>query len=324
MKSRDGFRAIDVWLGRAVWCLCVGGMANTQAAEAILPPPVAISQHVYAWVGPYDGPKKENRGYRMNLVFVVGAEAVAVLDTGYTPAMAREMLAHVRRITPLPVRYAVNSNSQPHRFMGNDVFAAAGAETITTPLEAERMAERGDSFASTVERILELPEDSVPAPAAPKTLIKTPRELNLGGGVTVRLEPVGATHTPDSLIAVIAPDKVVFTGDALYGNRLLAVIPESNVKHWAAVFDGLRRYKGYTFVPGHGQVGPLADFEFPTYQYLKRLNDYMSKAVDNDVAIDDAMKAYDQSAFAKLANFEELAGRNASWAYLEAEQAAFE
>ncbi len=324
MKSRCGLGGILVWSCLAALCLLIGGMANTQAAEAILPPPVAISPHVYAWVGPYDGPKKENRGYRMNLAFVVGTEAVAVLDTGYTPAMAREMLAHIRHITPLPVRYAVNSNSQPHRFFGTDVFAAAGAETITTPLEAERMAARGGDFASTVERILELSKDSVPAPAAPKTLIKKPHELNLGGGVVVRLQPVGATHTPDSLIAVIAPDKVVYTGDALYGGRLLSVIPESNVKHWAAVFDGLRHYKNYTFVPGHGQVGPLADFEFSTYQYLKRLSDYMSKAVDNDVAMDDALKAYDQSAFSTLANFKDLAGRNASWAYLEAERAAFE
>jgi len=38
----------------------------------------------------------------------------------------------------------------------------------------------------------------------------------------------------------------------------------------------------------------------------------------------DAIDKLDQSTFSRLVNFEELAGRNASWAYLEREAAAFE
>ncbi len=294
------------------------------AEKNILPAPERVSEHVYAWIGPYGGPNKENKGFRMNMAFAVGTKAVAVFETGYTPAMAREMIAHIRAITKAPIRYAVNTNSQPDRFFGNDVFAGIGAEIITTPQEAARMAERGGDFAFAIERSLGLAAGSIDAPAKPTRLVEKTTTLDLGGGVTVRLQAVGGTHTPNSLIAVIDGDKTVYTGDALYGGRLLAVLPGSTLKTWIAAFDGLRQYKGYTFIPGHGRPGPLSDFEFPTYQYLSTLEQYMAKAVEEGVSLNDATVKFDQSKYSKLVNFKDLAGKNASWAYQAAEWASFE
>ena len=48
-----------------------------------LPSPRQIASHSYAWIGPYGPPTKENRGFRMNLGFVIGDDAVAVIDGGY-------------------------------------------------------------------------------------------------------------------------------------------------------------------------------------------------------------------------------------------------
>ena len=105
----------------------------------ILPPPEKISEHVYAWIGPYGAPNIQNKGFRMNLVFVVGKDAVAVLDSGYYPAMAEEMVKHIRQVSKAPIKYVINSNSQPHRMLGNDVFRKVGAEIIATEPEVKRM-----------------------------------------------------------------------------------------------------------------------------------------------------------------------------------------
>ena len=122
----------------ALSVLMITWMPIAPAAPAkILPPPQQVSPHVYAWIGPYGGPSKENRGYRMNMAFVIGGQAVAVIDTGHTEAIALEMLEHIARITKLPVKYAINSNSQPHRFMGNDIFRRQGARIIAHQEEAE-------------------------------------------------------------------------------------------------------------------------------------------------------------------------------------------
>ena len=50
----------------------------------------------------------------------------------------------------------------------------------------------------------------------------------------------------------------------------------------------------------------------------------MDKMLDDGVDVQDAINKLDQSRYSKLVNFEELSGRNASWTYLQREQAAFE
>ena len=293
----------------------------------ILPPPKKISEHVYAWIGPLPGPSKENNGYRMNLVFVVGSKAVAVLDTGYTEAMAQEMLAHIRKITDKPVKYAVNTNSQPHRFMGNPAFRKAKVEIIAHKDTAARMDSSGGSFAGGIERILELKEGSVKIPQAPDRIvnIKDEKETTLDlGGVKIILKNFGPAHTPAQLIAHIPSDNIVYTGDALYGERMLSVQSVSNTQSWLAVYEKLKAYGNVTFIPGHGHPGPLKDFDFSTRQYLSLLFTHMNNMVDEGVDVQDAINQLDQSKFSRLANFEELAGRNASWTYLEREAASFE
>jgi len=310
-------------LAMSAGIFALSAVAAGQSVNSILPAPEKISEHVYAWIGPLDGPGRENRGYRMNLAFVVGTEAVAVLDTGYTQDMGKAMLAHIRNITDLPVKYAVNTNSQPHRFMGNPAFRQAGATIIANTRSADRMAVQGANFAGNIERILELPGGSIKIPQAPDRLVSEKTRLDLGG-TSVELDSYGPSHTPASLVAVIPSDKIVYAGDVLYAERLLAVTPESNIKSWIAVFDAFRRYGDATFIPGHGRPGPLKSFDFPTRQYLDLLLTHMDKMVEEGVEAQDAIDSLDQSRFSKLANFDLLAGRNASWAYLEREAAAFE
>lgn len=294
------------------------------AAEyKILPKPTRVSQHVYAWIGPYEGPNKENKGYRMNMAFVVGTKAVAVIDTGYTRMMAEEMLKHIRAITPLPVKYAINTNSQPHRFMGNDVFKNAGATLLTSPEEKKRMSKQAGQFTIAVENNLGLPKNSVKIPALPTTLVKNKKTVDLGK-LKITIENLGVSHTPGSLTVHIPADKTVYAGDILYASRLLAILPDSKVKGWINTYSKLKKYGDTTFIPGHGQPAKLNAFDFSTLSYLKLLDSHMKKSVEDGLDSQDAIKSLDQGKYSKLALYDQLAGRNASWAYLEAEAASFE
>ncbi|MDT8387815.1 MAG: MBL fold metallo-hydrolase [Thiogranum sp.] len=298
-------------------------LAVEPTATSILPAPQQVSEHVYAWIGPLEAPSKENQGYRMNMVFVVGDTAVVVLDTGYTEAMAGEMLAHIAQVTDRPVKFAINTNSQPHRIMGNEAFRRAGAEIIAHRDSAQRMDAQGGNFATAVANTLDLPAGSVDAPKKPDRIIDTDLSLELGG-VTVNLSNYGPAHTPAQLVAGIPEDNVVYTSDLLYSQRLLAVLPESDIESWIEGFDRLKEFGAATFIPGHGEPDSLAAFEVPTRQYLGLLYEHMNRMVDEGVDAQTAIDELDQSRFSGLANFEELAGRNASWAYLEREAAAFD
>ncbi|MCU0835833.1 MAG: MBL fold metallo-hydrolase, partial [Chromatiaceae bacterium] len=186
-------------------------LSNAAAADEILPDPVQVSEHTWAWIGPYGGPSKENRGFRMNLGFVVGEEAVAVIDTGYGDPMAKAMLAHIAEVTERPVRYAINTNSQPHRVLGNAVLRAAGAEIIAGAPAVPRIAGQGAEMAAAAEGVLGLDPGGITPPGEPERPIDATTDLALGG-VTLRVIPVGTAHTEGSLVVEVVEDRLVFAG----------------------------------------------------------------------------------------------------------------
>jgi glyoxylase-like metal-dependent hydrolase (beta-lactamase superfamily II) len=259
----------------------------------------------------------------MNLGFVVGDKAVVVIDSGYGKTMAETMLAQIHAVTDLPVKYVINTNSQPHRIMGNPAFRLAGAEVIAAADAVPRITSEGPAFAATVAETLGMSEGSVAVPAAPDRVIEQETTLDLGG-IGLRLISVGQAHTAGSLVAVVEQDRVVFAGDVLYGGRLLAVLSQSRVESWISAFERLREFGNFKYVPGHGEPGQLVDFEQPTFRYLSTLKKYMDQAVDEGIDLQDAIGLLDQSPWRNLADFDALAGRNAHQAYLQSEAAAFE
>lgn len=302
--------------------LCALFAGSAQATE-VLPAPRQVAPDAWAWIGPYDAPNKANRGFRMNLGFVVGKDAVAVIDSGYSPEMAESMLRQIGKLTPLPVRYVINTNSQPHRVLGNAVFHKAGARILAGREAAERMARDGAMFASTAAAVLGTPGQ--PLPAMPDQLLGEGEKvaLDLGGGVTLAVQHVGTAHTKGSLIVEVAPARTVFAGDVLYGGRLLAILPDSSVKGWIGAYERLRGMNAAVFVPGHGQPGPLADFDQPTLAYLAQIRKHMDAAVKKGDDMEKAKTGFDASAWKHLANFSELNGRNAYQAYQESEAEGF-
>ena len=292
-------------------------------AAAPLPKPEPVSEHAWTWIGPYGPPTAENQGFRMNLGFVVGTDAVAVIDSGYGDAMARAMLARITTVTDRPVRYVINTNSQPHRILGNAVFHAAGARIIAAAEAAPRITQSGAAMASSAESVLGQPPGSIQPPGASDRLIENPEKLDLGG-VTLRILPVGTAHTPGSLVVEVVEDRLVFASDVLYGGRLLAVLSESRTDGWIAAFDRLRAFGDARFVPGHGPPGPLGDFEQATDRYLTTLKAHMDAAIESGTELQEAIDSLDQSPWHRLADFDALAGRNAHQTYLEREAAAFE
>ncbi len=256
------------------------GLTMSFAASGdALPAPQQVAPHSYAWIGPYGPPSKENQGFRMNLGLVVGTDAVGVIDSGYGDAMAGAMLEQIRRISDRPVRYVINTDSQPHRILGNAALRRSGAEVIAAEVASARMSAEGSSMASAAEWILGLPGGNIQAPGAPDRALAETTDLNLGG-VTLRLIPLGTAHTAGSMVVEVVEDRVVYTGDVLYGGRLLAVLPVSRVAGWISAFDRIREFGDVQFVPGHGAPGKLADFEEPTYRYLTTLKSHMDAAVE--------------------------------------------
>lgn len=62
------------------------------------------------------------------------------------------------------------------------------------------------------------------------------------------------------------PDKrIVFSGDFISTQRMLAVSQESNTAKWIEVFEDIEAHKPKYIVPGHGHVTNITKAKEDTY-----------------------------------------------------------
>src|SRR5690606_21903634 len=113
---------------------------------------------------------------------------------------------------------------------------------------------------------------------------------------------------------------VVFSGDIVYVDRMLGVLPFSHTGRWLASFAALEALQPARIVPGHGDVCDLSQAQAQTRDYLRALRTHMKKAVDDGTDISAAIKSFDVKPWAGLLNAAELHPGNASRTYLELER----
>ncbi len=283
--------------------------------------PVKVGDGVYAVVGDLGGQTHKNDGLNANLGFVVGRDGVLVINTGPTRRVAEALYRAIKTATNSPVKWVVNVNSQNHYWHGNGYFASPGVQIIAHEAAVKIMRENGNTQLEANRN--ELKEKAAGTTLAfPSVLIKDTHTIDLGDR-TVEVRHFGHAHTPGDVGVWLPKEKIVFAGDLVYTERMLAVIPLSHSGKWIAAYDRMMALNPTIVVPGHGRPTDAARAKRETRDYLDSLRSQAKKAIDRGDSLTKAINAIDQSAFKNLANFELLARRNANMVAREVEKESF-
>lgn len=284
---------------------------------------VPVVEGVYAHIGDTGGRSYENEGLNANIGLIVTTQGAVLIDSGASFQSARQIHQAVRQVTTQPVRWVINTGGQDHRWLGNAYFRAQGAEIIAhARARADMLARGGDHVAVLREVLKERAEGTVPA--LPDRFIDTDDAQLMLGGTRLELRHRGGGHTPGDMMVWLPDRKVLFSGDVVYTDRMLGVIPVSNTRAWLATFEVIEALRPAAIVPGHGRVTTVAGAQASTRDYLVALRSYMKKAVEDGVDVSAASKAFnalpESARFMRLRHGPDLMPGNASWTYIEVER----
>lgn len=276
-----------------------------------------VTPGVYAFIGEMGGRTYTNEGMNANTGFIVTDAGVVVVDSGSSYRVAQQIHNVIKRTTKQPVKYVINTGGQDHRWLGNGYFMQQGATIIAHRKAVDDMQERGGTLIESLAAELKEKVKGT-KPVLPTRLFDHEEILQLGK-TEIRVLHFGGGHTPGDSVVWLPQHSIMFTGDLVYVDRLLGVIPVSNVKHWLTSFDAIEKLQPKIIVPGHGKVCDLDKARKETRDYLKLLRSHMQQAIQQGVDLQTAIDTLDQSRFKYLLNWELLKGGNASRTYLELE-----
>ena len=253
----------------ARWLLLVCPLASTADARE----PFRVSElepGVFVHEGrqlPLDVPGHDDIA---NLGFIVGDKCVAIIDTGGSTAIGRELRAAVRKRTSLAICYVINTHVHVDHVLGNFVFKMDRPSFVGHALLKEAIDRSREFFLKEYPADLDSPPSAMQV-IGPDRPVERELDLDLGGRqLTLRAWPTA--HTDCDLTVYDAKTRTLWTGDLLFRGRLPAL--DGSVKGWLAVLDELERFNVKLAVPGHGPPArDLASAIAPERRYLKSLLD---------------------------------------------------
>ena len=190
-----------------------------------------------------------------NAGFVIGSESVLVVDAFVSTVAADELLSEIKKRTPLPVKWVVNTHYHYDHSGGDATFVHAGAEVIAH--ENERAWVRTEN--------LKFYKEPTAADREKVGSLVLP-DVTHRDGLTIWLGPdrrvdvfARPGHTGGDSIVYVPWANTLFTGDLFWHNTLPNLI-DASTDAWITTLDGfLQSYPATTYVPGHGEIGHALD-----------------------------------------------------------------
>ncbi len=260
---------------------------------------------------------RDNEGAIANVGFVVGNDAVAVIDTGGSGREGSRLLAAIRSRTDKPIRYVVNTHLHPDHAFGNAAFLNQGAVFVGHKNLPRALATRASFYIEAFRRIMgdEIMTDVKIIP--PSALVENELRLDLGGRTLV-VKAWPAAHTDNDVTVMDETSRTLFAGDLVFVRHVPVV--DGSLRGLLAATDALARIPAAHVVPGHGPV--IEDWPQALAgqrRYLERLLADVRTMIARGTPIDAAAQTAGQAERGYWELFEDYNARNATAAFAELE-----
>ena len=248
--------------------MMLAGGGGASAATGIAPPKRVIPASTgQIEILPVQGNVYMLAGAGSNVTVQVGANALFVVDTNEA-AMSDKILAAIKTISPLPIRYIVNTSADADHVGGNERFAKSAGDSVNAFFDqGARVYAQENAFSRMAN-----PKDGSKALAGalwPTDAFAVPLKSFYVTGEPIQVIHQPAAHTNGDLMVFFRKSDVISAGDIFVTDGY----PVIDVKHGGTlggILDGLNRLidiaipeynsmGGTRIIPGHGRIANEID-----------------------------------------------------------------
>jgi len=192
-----------------------------------------------------------------NITVAVGSDAVLMVDGQFAP-LSDKIKAAIKAISPLPIKYLVNTHFHGDHTGGNANFAKDGVTVVAHDNIRVRLA-AGTVSGLTGQKVAPLPAEALPK----ETYVGGSIELDIGGR-KAKLTHIANAHTDGDTWVYFSDANVLCTGDTANNLRRYQNIDYTNGGDVRGMVRALDTYIKASndqtkIVVGHGKLATRAD-----------------------------------------------------------------
>jgi glyoxylase-like metal-dependent hydrolase (beta-lactamase superfamily II) len=208
-----------------------------------------------------------------NVGYVVGEQAVLVIDTGLGPPNGAAVYEVAKKLAGTKAIYLVTTHVHPEHDLGAQAFPAT-AKLIRSTAQVRDIAESGLRLANAFATRSAAHAEMLKGADFRNADITFEQDYDIDlGGVQARLAAMGPNHTIGDTIVWIASDRVLFSGDIAMRAQPAFASPQSSRRQWLASLDRLEALNPLIIVPSHGPTGDGSIFISGYRTYLNEVRD---------------------------------------------------
>jgi quinoprotein relay system zinc metallohydrolase 2 len=275
-----------------------------------------IASGVFVHNGVHEEASSTNEDAIANIGFVIGADAVAVIDPGGSVEEGKALRAAIHARTDQPIRFVILTHVHPDHIFGAAAFRDDHPDFVSHVKLPGALAQRGDYYLRRLRGALG--EAAIGSEIAPPTVLVSDRlELDLGGRRLI-LRAHGAAHTDNDLTVFDENTRTFWLADLLFVDRIPVI--DGSIVGWLKELAALTAIPAGRAVPGHGPVSVRwPEAAEPERRYLETVARETRAAIKAGISIADAYQDVAKSQREHWLLFDDYHPRNVTASYKELE-----